>query len=68
MSYATAALATYANSLATLDHLVTKAEGHEAGEALLLARLAEDMFPLHTQIVTQLPSMSTQLSLGSRPI
>lgn len=47
MSYATAALATYANSLSTLDHLVTKAESHETGEALLQARLAEDMFPLH---------------------
>ncbi|QDH33461.1 DUF1993 domain-containing protein [Porphyrobacter sp. YT40] len=50
MSYATAALATYANMLGTLDHLVTKAEAHEKGEALLQARLAEDMFPLHTQI------------------
>lgn len=50
MSYATAALATFANMLGTLDHLVTKAEAHEKGEALLQARLAEDMFPLHTQI------------------
>ena len=50
MSYATAALATYANMLGTLDHLVTKAEGHEKGEALLQSRLAEDMLPLATQI------------------
>jgi hypothetical protein len=50
MSYATAALATYTNMLGTLDHLVTKAEGHEKGEALLHARLAEDMFPLATQL------------------
>jgi hypothetical protein len=50
MSYATAALATYANMLGTLDTLVTKAEGHEKGEALLQSRLAEDMFPLATQI------------------
>jgi uncharacterized protein len=50
MSYATAALATHANMLGTLDHLVTKAEGHQKGEALLQARLAEDMFPLSTQI------------------
>ena len=50
MSYATAALATYTNMLGTLDHLVTKAEGHENGEALLQARLAEDMFPLATQL------------------
>jgi len=50
MSYATAALATYANMLGTLDHIVTKAEAHDKGEALLGARLAEDMFPLATQI------------------
>jgi hypothetical protein len=50
MSYATAALATYANMLGTLDHLVAKASAHAKGEALLQARLAEDMFPLHTQI------------------
>jgi len=61
MSYATAALATYANSLATLDHLVTKAEGHEAGEALLHARLAEDMFPLHTQIRFTIDQVVTAL-------
>lgn len=50
MSYATAALATYTNMLGTLDHLVVKAAAHEKGEALLQARLAPDMFPLHTQI------------------
>jgi hypothetical protein len=50
MSYAAAALATYTNMLGTLDHLVTKASEHANGEALLHARLAEDMFPLHTQI------------------
>jgi len=50
MSYVTAALATFGNVLGTLDHLVTKAEGHPKGEALLQARLADDMFPLHTQI------------------
>ncbi|MCL9982095.1 MAG: DUF1993 domain-containing protein [Erythrobacter sp.] len=50
MSYATAALATYTNMLGTLDTLVVKAAAHEKGEALLQARLAEDMFPLHTQI------------------
>jgi hypothetical protein len=50
MSYATAALATYANMLGTLDTLVSKAEAHGKGETLLQARLAEDMFPLHTQI------------------
>lgn len=50
MSYATAALATYTNMLGTLDHLVTKAAAHDKGEALLAARLAPDMFPLHIQI------------------
>lgn len=61
MSYATAALATYTNMLGTLDHLVTKAEGHEKGEALLQARLAEDMFPLHTQIRFTLDQVVTAL-------
>ena len=50
MSYATAALATHANMLGTLEHLVGKASEHEKGAALLEARLAEDMYPLHTQI------------------
>jgi hypothetical protein len=61
MSYATAALATYANALGTLDHLVTKAESHEKGEALLQARLVEDMFPLHTQIRFTLDQVVTAL-------
>ena len=50
MSYAAAAIATFANVLGTLDRLVGKAESHEKGEALLAARLAPDMFPLHAQI------------------
>ena len=50
MSYATAALATFTNMLGTLDHLIGKAAAHEQGEALLQAQLAEDMFPLATQI------------------
>lgn len=61
MSYATAMLATYANMLGTLDHLVTKAEGNAKGEALLQARLAEDMFPLHTQIRFTLDQVVTPL-------
>ncbi|WP_086606917.1 DUF1993 domain-containing protein [Erythrobacter donghaensis] len=69
MSYATAALATYANMLGTLDHLVTKAEGHEKGEALLGARLAEDMFPLATQIRFTLDQVMTALKrLGNLEI
>lgn len=62
MSYATAALATYVNMLATLDHIVTKAEAHEKGEALLQARLAEDMFPLATQIRFTLDQVVTALN------
>jgi hypothetical protein len=62
MSYATAMLATYANALGTLDHLVPKAQGHEKGEALLQARLAEDMFPLHTQIRFTLDQVVTALN------
>ncbi|MDP5103951.1 MAG: DUF1993 domain-containing protein [Erythrobacter sp.] len=66
MSYATAALATYANMLGTLDNLVTKASAHEKGEALLQARLAEDMFPLATQIRFTLDQVVTALNrLGS---
>ncbi len=66
MSYATAALATYGNVLGTLDHLVAKAEAHEKGEALLQARLVEDMFPLHTQIRFTIDQIVTALKrLGS---
>lgn len=62
MSYATAALATWGNMLGTLDHLVEKACEHEQGEALLQARLAEDMFPLHTQIRFTLDQVSVALN------
>jgi len=66
MSYATAALATYANILGTLDNLVAKAAAHDKGEALLQSRLAEDMFPLHTQIRFTLDQVVTALKrLGS---
>lgn len=61
MSYATAALATYANTLGTLDTLVTKAGAHERGEALLQARLAADMFPLATQIRFTIDQVLTTL-------
>lgn len=62
MSYATAALATWGNMLGTLDHLVTKASEHNKGEALLQARLAEDMFPLHTQIRFTLDQVTVALN------
>ena len=67
MSYATAALATYANILGTLDNLVAKAAAHPKGEALLQSRLAEDMFPLHTQIRFTLDQVVTALKrLGTQ--
>jgi len=62
MSYATAALATYTNMLGTLDTIVAKASAHPKGEALLQARLAEDMFPLHTQIRFTLDQVNTALN------
>ena len=69
MSYATAALATYTNMLGTLGNLVAKAEGHAKGEALLQARLAEDMFPLHTQIRFTLDQVVTALKrMGAQAI
>ena len=67
MSYATAALATYANILGTLDNLVAKAAAHDKGDALLQSRLAEDMFPLHTQIRFTLDQVVTALKrLGTQ--
>lgn len=69
MSYATALLATCANTLGTLDHLVAKAQGHAKGEALLQSRLVEDMFPLHTQIRLTLDQVVTALKrLGKREL
>jgi hypothetical protein len=62
MSYATAMLATYANMLGTLDHIVTKAQGHDTGDSLLQARLAEDMFPLATQIRFTIDQVVTPLN------
>ena len=62
MSYATAALATYAHIFGTLDHLVKKAESHPKGEALLEARLAEDMYPLSTQINFTIDQVVTALN------
>lgn len=67
MSYATAALATYANMLGTLDNLVAKAAAHDKGEALLDARLAEDMFPLRTQIRFTLDQVTTALKRLGNP-
>ncbi len=50
MSYSSAALATFANLLGTLDHVAGKAQTAGLGDNLLAeAKLAEDMFPLETQ-------------------
>jgi hypothetical protein len=48
--------------LGTLDTIVAKASAHPKGEALLQARLAEDMFPLHTQIRFTLDQVTTALN------
>lgn len=50
-------IATYRSRLNTLSGLLAKAEAHEEGEALLQAKLADDMHPLATQIkfVTNIP-------------
>lgn len=67
MSYATAALATYANMLGTLETLVARAQSDAKGEALLAARLAEDMFPLATQLrfVCNMPGETIARMTGS---
>jgi len=43
-------LTTYDNMLGSLDSWLAKAAEHDRGDALLEARLAEDMFPLARQI------------------
>ena len=43
-------VATHLQMLGTLDGLLKKAADHERGDALLGARLAEDMLPLSAQI------------------
>lgn len=43
-------LTTYDNLLGSLDGWLAKAGAHDTGDALLEARLAEDMFPLARQI------------------
>ena len=57
MSFHEQSIATYRSRLNTLSALLAKAEAHPEGEALLSAKLAEDMHPLATQIkfVTNIP-------------
>ncbi|MEM6857088.1 MAG: DUF1993 domain-containing protein [Pseudomonadota bacterium] len=43
-------IATYRSRLKTLGGLLAKAEAHPEGDALLSGKLAEDMYPLATQI------------------
>ncbi|NMW32628.1 DUF1993 domain-containing protein [Altererythrobacter sp. RZ02] len=40
----------YRRSLTTLSAMLTKAQAHEGGDALLDAKLADDMHPLATQL------------------
>jgi uncharacterized protein len=49
MSYAQSAIATFANMLGTLDHLVGRALDEGLTDEVLAAKLAEDMFPLELQ-------------------
>lgn len=57
MDLYTQSVATYRARLNTLNGLLTKAQGHADGDALLQAKLADDMLPLATQIrfVTNIP-------------
>lgn len=49
MTYTEDARTIFTDMLGTLDHLVGKAEAGGKGDAILSAKLAEDMFPLETQ-------------------
>ncbi|EAQ28490.1 hypothetical protein NAP1_12863 [Erythrobacter sp. NAP1] len=65
-------IAVYRTRLDTLAALLTKAESHPKGDALLEAKLAEDMHPLATQVrfVANLPGEAlprlTERSFTSR--
>ena len=50
MTFYDQSIAIYRTRTAMLRGLLTKAEGHEKGDALLESRLAPDMFPLSTQV------------------
>lgn len=50
MSYAQSALATFANMLGTLEHLVGKAQDAGLPDEVLASKLADDMFPLELQL------------------
>jgi uncharacterized protein len=50
MEMSALALSTFSQMLGTFDHMLGKAAADSRGEALLSARLADDMFPLATQV------------------
>jgi hypothetical protein len=50
MSYATSAHTVFDQTLGMLGDILAKAAGHDAGDALLAAKLADDMFPLAMQV------------------
>lgn len=49
MTYSSSAHRVFQNLLATLDHLVRKAEAAELDDEVLESRLTDDMFPLELQ-------------------
>ena len=57
MSLFDQSIATYRSRLDTLNGLMSKGEAHAKGDALLQARLADDMHPLGAQVrfVTNIP-------------
>lgn len=50
MNYAEGAIATFTDMLGTLDTILGQAEAAGMGDAVLTSKLAEDMFPLETQV------------------
>jgi len=67
MSCATSVHTVYDQTLAMLSGLLGKAAAHDKGDALLSAKLADDMFPLSTQVRYAghlVPSTLNQLAGG----
>ena len=57
---------THRQMLGTLDHLLTRAEAHAKGKALMGAKLADDMLPLSTQVrfLCNMPGEAMQRMIG----
>lgn len=69
MSYAYSALATFANMLGTLDHIVGTAQGAGMSDDGLSTKLTEDMFPLEMQFRVALNQVLLALAqVGGKPI